>query len=129
MFESIKIDDLRDYSIVLSRVLEAILILINLRKEDIVQRKEAKMVLLKERNEQIRLSEERKEKRLNYLEDLKAEWEQNETEDKEEFNEEELLKIFDKDNFEIEIPEEVIFDIDNDINKEEEEEEVQGLGN
>ncbi len=111
--ESINRDDLRNYSFVLSRLHELVTILLKVRKDDIIKRREIKAELIEKRNSAIEEKRVRYEKRENELEEARKQWSDNE-ENTEPFNEEEYLIKWNETNPEITIPEEVFQDVDED---------------
>ena len=133
-----------DYSIALGQLFRWLKQAVDLRIENVKQRRAQKAKLSDERQEAIDRENERVERRDEELEKAKeafadavaqqkaekakdkgSDEEEAEEEEDPEFEEENFLLKFDDDNPPIEIPPEVIQDIDNDFNLEEEEEPVE----
>ncbi len=111
--ESINREDLKNYSFVLSRIHELVLILLKVRKEDIIKRRDTNAELIEKRNAAIEEKRLRLEKRENELEEARKQWSDNE-ENTEPFNEEEFLTKWNETNPDITIPDEVFQDVDED---------------
>lgn len=139
--DGISIEDIEQYSYVLSRLYKWLTTLIEMRKEDITKRKETKE---KEREERDQALEDHKEwasKRKTAMEEARTEFvtkqaeeeanktqeaaddkddgegdnEKKEPEEKPVFNEEEFYRNYDQENIEPTIPPEIVEDIDNDF--------------
>lgn len=135
--EEIKLDDVENYSLALGQVMHFLTLAMEIRKEDVVRRYQHNQKLKEEREHAKEQEEERLAERQQYLEDEQAKWEEehkkpdkkdDEGEGEGDNNEEEgegaeeahfdeaaTLAKFDLEKPQIEIPPEVIDDIDNDI--------------
>lgn len=140
--EEIKLDDVENYSLALGQVMHFLTLAIEIRKEDVVRRYQHKQKLKEEREHAKEQEDERLVERQQFLEDEKAKWEEehkkpdkkdeegegegdnNEEEgegaEEAQFDEAATLAKFDLEKPQIEIPPEVIDDIDNDIDLTEE---------
>lgn len=140
--DGINIEDIEQYSFPLSRLFKWLTTKIEMRKDDIIRRKEIKEKEREERDQALEDHKEWKSKREAAMEDAKVEFEaklaeeeaakqqqeegadepkpegeqEQEPEEKEKpvFNEEEFYKHYDEENPEVVIPPDVIDDIDND---------------
>lgn len=118
-------EEIRNESFVLDRLLEFLLLILKIRRDDILIRRDEITELMDKRNTAIQNHNERLERRSRDLEEARNSFtsEKNpedveEDENKEnvvEFDEEEFLRKWDEENPEIEIPEEVFYDEDCDF--------------
>jgi hypothetical protein len=110
-------EEIRTYSFVLLRLLDFMQTILKVRKEDILRRKDYFTELSERRRKAQAESEERNQLRDKELEDARraAVDEENNPID---LNEEDFLKNWDEAHPPIEIPMDVVFDIDNDIDLE-----------
>ena len=113
LLDGLNREDLKNYSFVLSRLQELIILLLKVRKDDIIRRREITAELIEKRNAAIEEKRLRSEKRDNELEEAKKQWADNE-ENTEPFNEEDFLIKWQETNPDIIIPNEIVPDIDED---------------
>jgi len=114
IFESINKEDLKAYSFVLLRLLEFIILLLKVRRDDILRRRDVVNELLEKRRIAIEEQRVREEKREQILEDERKKYAEME-EGSEPLNEEEFLSKWDEENPQIVIPDEVQHDVDDDF--------------
>ncbi len=117
VFESINKEELRAYSFILSRLHDFITLLLKVRRDDILRRRDVVNELIEKRRVAIEDSRNRMEKREAALEDERRKFAEME-EGSEPLNEEEFLKKWDEETPEILIPDEVNHDIDEDMDVE-----------
>jgi hypothetical protein len=119
-------EEIRAESFVLDRLLEFMLLILKIRRENIFNRREEITELMEKRNVAIANYKEREERRARDLEEARnsfttshnvddGEGEEQNNQDVQEFNGEEFLKKWDEENPEIEIPEELFYDEDGDF--------------
>jgi hypothetical protein len=118
-------EEIRAESFVLDRLLEFMLLILKIRRDDIMIRREEISEMMEKRNVAIVNHKEREERRSRDLEEARnsftanrniddADGDDQNNQDVQEFNEEDFLKKWDEENPEIEIPEEVFYDEDGD---------------
>jgi hypothetical protein len=140
--DEIKLDEVDSYSLALGQVLQYLTLAVEIRKDDVLRRYQNKQKLKEEREQAREQEDERIIERQQFLEEEKVKWEeehkkqekkegegegegdQQEAEgegaEEKQFDEVATLDKFDLDKPPIEIPAEVIDDIDNDLELSEE---------
>lgn len=114
ILETINKEDLRNSSFVLSRLLDFLLLIIKVRKDDIIRRRDVVNDLLEKRRVAIEEHRARAEKRETEIEEIRRKNSELE-EGQEPVNEDEFLEKWDQEHPEIIIPEEVFHDVDEDM--------------
>jgi len=123
---SSKREEIRSEFFVLDRILEFMLLILKIRRDDILNRRDEITELIEKRNVAIANHKEREERRIKELEEAKNSFSSNNIQNEldadqennqisQEFNEEEFLKKWDEDNPHIGLPEEVFYDEDCDF--------------
>jgi hypothetical protein len=114
LLETINKEDLRNASFVLSRLLDFLLLILKVRKDDIIRRRDVVNELIEKRRAAIEEHRARAEKRETELEEIRRKNSELE-EGQEPVNEDEFLEKWDQEHPEIIIPEEVFHDVDEDM--------------